>query len=240
MVRSGIHQAESQEEKEAVYRFRYDIYVSEMGRLAGLADHDRKMLVEPQDETGRIFFAAIDGKVVATSRFSWGGDAPFSERLIELYGLQPFLDELPADAIAVGERGMVKPELRGSTIFRELGTRSSQFTNDKRIQLIFGLCEPHLLSLYVGQGSRTYSNKNVSSQDAGYFIPIVTVVEDVEYLRRIGSPFATISRDFGDDARIPACVDRLGGEPAIRPRWARRGRRRQGTRKEQYHRLQSG
>ena len=57
MVRSGIHQAETEEEKNAVYRFRYGIYVTEMGRLGGTADHDRKMLVEAEDETARIFYA---------------------------------------------------------------------------------------------------------------------------------------------------------------------------------------
>ena len=209
MVRSGIHLAETDEEKAAVYRFRYDIYVTEMGRLSQVADHDRKMLVEPQDATARIFYAAVDGEVVATSRFSWGGDAPFSERLIELYSLAPFLAELPADAIAVGERGMVKPALRGSPIFTELGQFSMQFVQDNRIELIFGLCEPHLLSRYVSQGVRTYAKRNVCSPDAGYFIPIVTVVEDVEYFRRIGSPTAATAKDWGDDARIPACVDRL-------------------------------
>jgi hypothetical protein len=209
VVQSGTHLAETEEEKNAVYRFRYDIYVAEMGRLAGVADHDRKMLIEAEDESARIFYAAVDGEVVATSRFSWGGDAPFTQRLIDLYMLEPFLAELPPDAMAVGERGMVKPELRGSPIFRELGEFSSKFVSDNRIQLIFGICEPHLLSLYVSQGMRTYSKKNISSADAGYFIPIVSVVEDVEYLRRIGSPNAATAVDFGDDARIPKCVDRL-------------------------------
>ena len=41
MIRSGIHQAESDEEKEAVYRFRYDVYVEEMGRYGEAADHER-------------------------------------------------------------------------------------------------------------------------------------------------------------------------------------------------------
>ena len=48
MSRSGIYLAETQEEKEAVYRFRYEIYVTEMGRYTQAADHARKMLYEPQ------------------------------------------------------------------------------------------------------------------------------------------------------------------------------------------------
>jgi CRP-like cAMP-binding protein len=34
MIRSGIHQAESEGEKEAVYRLRYDVYLLEQPRAA--------------------------------------------------------------------------------------------------------------------------------------------------------------------------------------------------------------
>jgi hypothetical protein len=80
LIRSGIHSAETEDEKRAIYRFRYDVYVEEMGRYASVADHENRLLVEPEDETGRIFYAAQDGEVVGTSRLSWGGDAPFSDR----------------------------------------------------------------------------------------------------------------------------------------------------------------
>lgn len=209
MIRNGIHIAESDEEKKAVFRFRYEIYVQEMGRYRGIADHENRLFREPEDDTARIFYAAENDEVVATSRMSWGGDAPFSERLVEHYRLEPFLAELEPEAMAVGERGMVKPALRGSPIFMDLGQRTSEFISNNRVQLIFGACEPHLLSLYVGRGSRTFAQKNINSAEAGYLIPIVNVVEDVEYLRRIGSPGAETARDWGEDARIPGCVESL-------------------------------
>ena len=209
MIRKGFHAAETEEEKLAVYRLRYDIYVEEMGRYRGIADHERRMLVEPEDATARIFYAAPEGEVVATSRFSWGGDAPFSARQIDAYQLAPFLAEVSPKAIVVGERGMVLPRLRGSPIFEQLMVASRGFVREKRIQLIFGACEPHLLSLYLGRGARPFAERNINSPEAGYLIPIVTVVEDIEYLRRIGSPVAATAIDYGADARIPSCIDRL-------------------------------
>ncbi len=209
MLRDGFHLATTEEEKEAVYRFRYDVYVEEMGRYGEAADHENQRLVEPEDETARIWYAAQDGAVVATQRMSWGGDAPFTERLIDHYQLAPFLEELPPETLAVGERGMVTPALRGSDVFFSLGQESSSFIQGERIQLIFGACEPHLLGLYMSQGSRTFAKKHINSAESGYLIPIVTVVEDVEYLRRIGSPMAAVTKDHGDDARIPTCVERL-------------------------------
>jgi len=209
LIRSGIHSAETEDEKRAVYRFRYDVYVEEMGRYAGVADHENRLLVEPEDETGRIFYAAQDGEVVGTSRLSWGGDARFSERQIHHYALAPFLDEVPLEAMGVGERGMVAKHLRGSPLFSEMRRASQRFSSERRIQLVFGACEPHLLSLYLGEGARTYAKENINSPEAGYLIPIVFVPEDVAHLRAIGSPEADVVKDFGADARVPECVDRL-------------------------------
>ena len=200
--------AETEEEKRAVYRLRYDVYVEEMGRYQSFAYHDQRLLYEDCDEQSRIAYASADGEVVATSRFTWGGDAPLPQRMIDQYGLAPFLAELPASAIGVGERAMVRPHLRGSDVLLKLMAQGLQFANEHRIQLAFGDCEPHLLNLYLGLGQRTYSATNVNSPEAGYLIPLVFVIEDVAYLRQLNSPLLEYVRDFGDDARIPACIQR--------------------------------
>jgi hypothetical protein len=201
--------AETEEEKRAVYRFRYSIYVEEMGKYRAIADHEQRLFYEPCDAHSRIFYATEDGEVVATARATWGGDAALPQRMIEQYGLAPFLAELPQSAISVGERGMVVPRLRGTDLFLRLIGASLRFANAHRIQVCFGDCEPHLLNLYLGLGQRTYSKRNVNSTEAGYLIPILFVPEDVAYLRRINSPLLEYVRDFGSDARIPACVERI-------------------------------
>jgi hypothetical protein len=84
-----------------------------MGRYQDTADHTNRRLVEPEDEHGLIFFARDGVDVVATARLTWGGDG-FLERQIRQYSLQLFLDELPSNLMAVGERAMVEPQHRGS------------------------------------------------------------------------------------------------------------------------------
>jgi hypothetical protein len=204
--------AETEEEKRAVYRLRYDVYVEEMGRYQTVADHTQRMLYEEVDKQSRISYAAIDGEVVATARLTWGGDAPFPQRMIDQYSLAPFLAELPVSAMAVGERAMVRPHLRGTDLLFKMMVWGREWVSERRIQLIFGDCEPHLLNLYLSLGQRTYSKKNINSPEAGYLIPIVTVVEDVEYLRQINSPMAEYARDFGADARIPDIIKRTFAE----------------------------
>ncbi len=209
-VRPGVHLAETDDEKRAVYRLRYDVYVEEMGRYRGIADHDNRLLVEPEDGTGRIFYYATeDGEVVGTVRISWGGDGPFSRRQIDQYSLAPFLKEMPSEVMSVGERGMVVRRLRGGDVLQQMGRETLRFANDHRVQLCFGACEPHLLNLYLGLGQRTYSRKNINSPEAGYLIPLLFVPEDIPYLKGIGSPNLEYLRDFGSDARVPACVARV-------------------------------
>jgi predicted GNAT family N-acyltransferase len=204
--------AETEEVRRAVYRLRYDVYVEEMGRYQSVADHEQRMLYEEVDKQSRISYAAIDGEVVATARLTWGGDGPFPQRMIDQYGLAPFLAELPASAIAVGERGMVRPRLRGTDVLFKMMIAGRERVSERRIQLIFGDCEPHLLNLYLSLGMRTYSKTNINSPEAGYLIPIVTVVEDIEYLRQIKSPMAEHVHDFGADARIPDIIKRVFAE----------------------------
>jgi hypothetical protein len=204
--------AETEEEKRAVYRLRYDVYVEEMGRYQTVADHAQRMLYEEVDKQSRISYASIDGEVVATARLTWGGDGAFPQRMIDQYGLAPFLEELPADAIAVGERAMVRPHLRGTDLLFKIMIAGRDWISERRIQLIFGDCEPHLLNLYLSLGQRTYSKRNINSPEAGYLIPIVTVVEDVDYLRQINSPMAEYACDFGADARIPDIIKRTFAE----------------------------
>ncbi|HEU5306261.1 MAG TPA: GNAT family N-acetyltransferase [Acidimicrobiia bacterium] len=200
--------AESDADKEAVYRFRYSVYVEEMGRYQGSADHEGRRLVEPDDDQSFIFYARDGGEVVGTARLSWGGNG-FSARQVEEYSLAPFLAELPHEHIAIGERVMVTPDLRGTGLVDQLMERRNQTALEHDVRIQFSACEPHLLSLYLGQGRRTYAAKNINTPEAGYLIPLVAFPEGPDSLRGVGV-------DVGPE-EIPACVEQIltGGGGAV-------------------------
>jgi hypothetical protein len=202
-----------------VQRFKYDVYVAEMGRYGAIADHKNRLLIEPDDATSHNFHVRVGGKLAGTMRLTWGGDTfdgrgALGERQVEQYDLAPFLEVMEPKQIVVGERFMIDPAFRGTSLLFEMFTAYMTFVNDRRIQLVFGDCEPHLLNTYQALGFRTYTARNVNSPETGYLIPLVIVAEDTGYLRRIGSPLATALRDFGSDARVPEDIDDLlaGGE----------------------------
>lgn len=203
--------AETPEDRETVFRQRYEIYVEEMDRYRSVADNENRLFEEPIDTQSRLLLAERDGEEVGTMRWTWGGDGPFPERLATQYRLEPFLERYPRETMIVGERFTVTRPYRGTDTLFQMFCHYLAFANEKRIQFIFGDCEPHLLNLYLGLGFRTYSARNISTTEAGYLIPLVIVAEDVDYMRKISSPLAKVLKDFGDDARTPDDVDELIG-----------------------------
>jgi hypothetical protein len=213
-VIAEIRLVDTPAELREVQRFKYDVYVAEMGRYGAIADHENRLLVEVDDPTSHIFQARVDGALAATMRLTWGGDTfagrgAIGERHVAQYDLAPFLDTVPPEQIVVGERFMIDPTYRGTSLLNEMFTAYMNFVNQRRIQLVFGDCEPHLLNTYQALGFRTYTTRNVNSPETGYLIPLVIVAEDLGYMRRIASPLAEVLRDYAGRARVPEEIDRL-------------------------------
>ena len=139
---------------------------------------------------------------------TWGGHG-FSARQIDEYSLAVFLDELPHEHIAVGERVMVSPHLRGTGLIDELMERRHQTALEHDVRIQFAACEPHLLSLYLGQGRRTYATKNINTPEAGYLIPLVVFPEGPEALIGVGAHTVP--------GELPDCVEQIltGGGGAV-------------------------
>lgn len=201
--------ARDMEDLHVVQRFKYDVYVEEMGRYASIADHANRLLVERDDAASHNFLIRVGDDLAATMRLTWGGDGALHDRHIAQYDLAAFLDHVAPDQIVIGERFMIAPAFRGSTVLSDMFAAYMRFVNERRIQLIFGDCEPHLLNTYQAMGFRPYTQHNVNSPETGYLIPLVIVAEDVAHLRSIGSPLANVLQDFGPDARVPAKIDTL-------------------------------
>ena len=176
-----VFRAQSEQDREELFRFRYAVYVEEMGRYRRIADHAGRRLVEPEDAHSILYGAREHERVVGTSRLTFGA-AGFSPRQIDQYSLAPFLSEVPARLMAIGERLMLAPHLRGSTVRSKLRELQLEDIEAGGVRLVFGNCEPHLLSMNLAAGGRTYAERNVNSEEAGYLIPLVFLNGDTDGL----------------------------------------------------------
>ena len=104
--------------------------------------------------------------------------------------------------MGVGERNTVLPSYRGTGVLDELLAYSGAVNIVQELRVVFGCCEPHLLSLYLKMGHRTYTPHNINSPSAGYLIPLVSFVPDAEAFARsrLGDRAGAASRVRGSSA----------------------------------------
>src|ERR1700730_9978996 len=108
--------AETSEDEERVFRFRYVTYCEQQQLLLDVADHDRRRLRDVDDDNALIWLAEQDGETVGTLRANGGARGPFSTELSETFDLDAFVALVGPERIAVLSRFIVAPQLRGGTV----------------------------------------------------------------------------------------------------------------------------
>ena len=181
--------------------------------FAGVADHERKQLSDPVDETSRLVMAMVGDELVGTLRATLGVDAEFPAEFQDEYRLDMFLDLVPPERIVIFTRFMVLPEHRGSDVPMELLRSIVSIAVENQLQLAFCDCAPHLLGLYTTLGFRSYCGA-FNNENFDVLFPLV-LVNDQEHLKRIGSPLL----EWGLRGTLPpetrqAVLERL---PAVTP-----------------------
>ncbi len=201
-------------DREAAFRFRYDVYHDEMQLDGPAMDHDRRVLTDADDEQARILVAHDDdGRLVGTLRIHWGGDGPFSNGLREIYGLDPFAEVTSPDELVVFDRFMVDAAHRGTFLPLQFLAEISTFSLERRARLTFCDCQPHLLNFYTSLGFRTHT-RTVNDPMMGLLVPLVFVVEDRAHLEAIGSPMLGLEVGTDYDPAPPTDILALLPEAA--------------------------
>lgn len=188
-----VRLAETPEDFQKIYRLRYEIYVREMGRPQSYADHDKELIQEPYDETGRLYLAETsDGLIIGTMRCNLRKDGPLEAE--ELYNLDLFTPFYP-DQISMTTKLMVKKEFRNTSAAAMLAVHGYIDFRESGIKLDFIDANPHLVRLYQQMGYRLYK-ENINHKDYGNVIPMVFLLDDIEYMMEINSPFRRYAKRY--------------------------------------------
>jgi CRP-like cAMP-binding protein len=193
--------ASSDAEKERIFQLRYEIYVEEMNRKQSFANHEKKLVYEPYDDTGSLFYAESDsGEIIGTVRINFRKDGPLEcEELYEMENFAPFYP----NQVSMSTKLMVKRNFRSSPVAGMLCMRIYEHARQNNVILDFIDTNPHLVRLYGQVGYRLYK-KNIDHPDFGNVIPMVFLLDDMEYLKLINSPFIRVARRFssGTESRL--------------------------------------
>ncbi|PYQ43268.1 MAG: hypothetical protein DMF77_10510 [Acidobacteria bacterium] len=191
-----VHKAETAAEREAIYRFRYQIYVEEL-RHDDEADHERKWLKQEEDEQAgtTLLYTGTADEITSTVRFqAWKpGEVPpavFARTSMERF---PAIERLGVAHIG---RMIVRRGLRGKLVLPSLLAGGYEFlVGEMGADLAFLDCVPGMVRSYRQLGARPYGGRLI---DLGYSpgIPLVIVLSDYEHLKRSASIVAPLVKKY--------------------------------------------
>lgn len=189
------------EDRERVFRLRYEIYVGEMARKQEFADHGARRIEEPLDDPSACLFAVEDGdELIGTVRTNFARSGNLEHP--ELYGLEDFGSYYP-DRVSMATKLMVRRDQRGGQATHLLIAEHYRKIREQDVAFDILDCNPHLVPLYQKLGCRLY-RENIQHPDYGTVIPMVLVTSDLDYFEQIASPVAAMARQYPVDREAVA------------------------------------
>jgi predicted GNAT family N-acyltransferase len=185
--------ATTPEERHAIYRFRYDVYVEEMGKNPRYANHTDRVLKDDLDETATLLYLKIDDRIVATVRRNALPISSLSVTLRKALAIDRFTAEFSEAQLCFDSRFMIAPEWRNSFAAGLIVAEVYRLGREQGVQFDFSHASPWLVPFYENLGFRRYTS-NFLDEDAGLQIPMVMLLEDVDHLRSVHSPFYRLAR----------------------------------------------
>lgn len=180
--------AQTEAIKQAIYKFRYQIYIEEMGKPYQQADHSKKILTDYLDDTATLLYAEQEGEIIGTVRINWGKDVETFKYFDDSnFGISIF-KHFPPQTFSFNSRLMLSSKYRKSMLAKDLAEKSYFLGRNNQVQFNFISCNPLLTPFFFRLGFRNYK-KSFLDQNSGEQIPMVLIVEDVEHLYTVKSPF---------------------------------------------------
>lgn len=176
--------------REAVYRFRYQVYVREMGRNEPLACHRRGRLMDPMDETALILAASDTqtGATVGTIRSNLLRDGGAC-RYEELYGLDG-LSPAERQTTSVTTRLMVTSEHRGGALAVQLAMAAYALAGATGIESDYIDCNDPLVPFFTRLGYRRV--RRVTHPQYGNVTVMRLEIGNTSHLSAVRSPLLRV------------------------------------------------
>jgi predicted GNAT family N-acyltransferase len=183
----SIRLAKTEEELQAVYRLRYQVYVEELGATMEYADHQQKALSDEWDKTADIIGAWQNDELVGCVRLNYSHNTDLSE-------YESFYSKLVngnSNSISISSKWVVAQAFRRTILSARLSQGCYAQMHVRSAYLNYLTCQTNLVGLYSRMGFRI-CGASFFHPEAGCLTPMVLVVQDYEYLQQIKSPFANI------------------------------------------------
>lgn len=191
--------ATTPEQLAACMRLRYTVYTEEMNLYQSSEAEATQALTDADDAWARIFYAAVDGEIVATSRGNLSRDGQYPQSWNAIWDFDRFDRHCAPGSYCVSSRTTVAKAHRGGPLTGQLFAYKVAECIKLGMRVVFLDCVPHLVGYYQRLGARVYT-ESIEDADVGILVPMCIVLEDQPHLARVRSPFLPISQQL-----LPAC-----------------------------------
>lgn len=181
-----------------VARFRYSVYIDEMGRPQRDADHDQCTIIDRLDQDSFVIGAWVGDRVVGTCRVNFCGRSDIGP-YEEWYQAASVAGEHWPASTAILTRLMVAPEYRGSMLSAKLATEAFILGRSRGIECALMDCNEHLLDFFAKIGWIVVGS--FQHPDYGAVFTHRFDLRDLAHLERIRSPFVRVLRGIINDDR---------------------------------------
>jgi len=204
----SIKIASSKEDKEAIFRFRYKVYMEELNKRHIAADHDHKMLFDEADKYTILYYAANGNDVIGTVRSQRGTEGMFLANDKIFFGIDVFDAHIDCCEMAIVDRLIVDQEYRHGSLAHELMLATYLGGLEVGTRICFITCDEKLLQMYQRYGFRVYATPVfLSSGEKRY--RMVLMLCDRNHLQKVRSPFLRhLPESLDDGGECASIIER--------------------------------
>jgi GNAT superfamily N-acetyltransferase len=187
---------------EALFRFRYEVYVEELHRPQSYACHKTRRIIDPLDRRAHNLMAWRDGEIIGCVRTNFVRDGGVGS-YHDFYELDRLSEKDVIDA-SICTRYMVAPKYRRSRVPIELMKRIYKYGLYDGIRFNFIDTNAPYQKFYEKFGYEHLFDKTHS--DYGKVSIMRLKADDLKWLRSVKSPFAATCAAYHETkkALVPA------------------------------------
>jgi len=181
--------ADSENELQEIYKFRYRIYVEEMQRRQNDANHICKTVRDQLDDWGRNFFVTHGDRIVGVVRGNFFRDG-YDSKYEEMYSPEVAGIDHPTTTCMV-TRLMIDPKFRGTSLVLEIFLWLYDYALNHELKWIFLDCNESLIPFFQKFGFCEYRGK-VEHAEYGLVTPMRIQLMDHQHLKQVASPYLSL------------------------------------------------
>lgn len=199
-----VHIATHQSEKNEIYKLRYEVYIEEMGKPLGSIFNKKKQIFDAMDDQSTLIYVQAGDEIVATMRLTVASAEDYPADLTETFQLHKFNTvhgDLSHSTFGLVTKIAATPHYRSSPAFYLMIVETYRRLSGQNVKLCFGGCNPSVIPLYERLGFRRFT-KNFTDPGYGLLVPLVMMIQDVDYMKVIKSPIYRLARKRPSDLEI--------------------------------------